>query len=119
MGSPRCMVGSAHRRSSLVTRAPAGVGVSPFGLDSGPYRLTVKLMALLLPAVVVTVTLTVPYLAFVGTLHLICLALHKTYVVHVLLPNFTELVPCAAPKFLPLMVTRAPRLAEDGLSFAS
>ena len=44
----------------------------------GPYRLTEKLMALLLPAVVVTVTFTAPSLAVVGTLHLIRVALQET-----------------------------------------
>ena len=84
--------------------------------DSGPYRFTLKLKALLLPAVVVTVTFTAPYVAFAGTLHLICVSLQETYLVHVVLPNFTALVPCDAPKSVPLMVTRAPRLAEAGLS---
>ena len=78
---------------------------------AGRYRFTVKLMALLVPAAVVTVTCTAPYLAFAGTLHLICVALQETYVVQVLLPNLTELVLIAvrAPKPVPVMVTVAPR----------
>jgi hypothetical protein len=80
------------------------------------YRFTVKLMALLMPAVVFTVTFTAPYLAFVGTLHTIRVVLQETYLVHALLPNFTEPVRCAAPRFAPLIVTRAPRLPEAGLS---
>ena len=43
-----------------------------------PYRFTVKLTALLVPAVVLTVTFTAPYLAAAGTLHLICVALQET-----------------------------------------
>ena len=78
---------------------------------------TLKLTALLAPAVVVTLTLSVPKAAVVGTLHLICVALQETYVVHVFPPNCTELVPCAAPKSAPLMVTSAPRLPEAGSSF--
>ena len=39
---------------------------------------TLKLMALLAPAVVVTLTLTVPNAAVVGTLHVICVALQET-----------------------------------------
>jgi len=42
------------------------------------YRFTVKFLALLLPAKVATVTLTLPYFAFVGTLHVICVGLHET-----------------------------------------
>jgi len=72
---------------------------------------------LLAPATVITVTLTLPYLSFPGALHLICMALQKTHLVHLFLPNFTELVPRAAPKPLPLMMTVAPRLLEAGLSF--
>ena len=41
-------------------------------------RFTVKLRALLVPPAVVTATCTAPYLAFAGTLHLICVALHET-----------------------------------------
>ena len=40
-----------------------------------PYRFTVKPMALLLPDAVATATFTAPYLAFGGTLHLICASL--------------------------------------------
>jgi len=45
----------------------------------GRYRFTVKLLALLTPAVVVTVTLSAPCLAAVGTLHPIWVALQETY----------------------------------------
>lgn len=44
---------------------------------AGPYRFTLKLNALPLPAVVVTTTDTTPNLAFVGTLHLICVSLQE------------------------------------------
>jgi len=62
-------------------RAPVASG--------GPYRFTVKLLALLLPAAVVTVTLSLPNLAFAGTLHLIFVSLQGLYVAHFVAPNFT------------------------------
>ena len=43
-----------------------------------PYRFTVKLFPLLVPAAVLTVTLTTPNLAAAGTLHLIWVALQET-----------------------------------------
>ena len=43
-----------------------------------PYRFTVKLFPPLVPAAVLTVTVTAPYLAAEGTLHLICVALQDT-----------------------------------------
>ena len=76
-----------------------------------------KLTALLVPPAVVAATFTAPYLAFAGTLHLICVSLQETHLVHALAPNLTELVPCAAPNPLPLRVTAEPRLPEAGLSF--
>ena len=54
-----------------------------------PYRLTVKLLALLVPTVVVTSTVCLPNLAFAGTLHLILVSLQETYLVHFVVPNFT------------------------------
>jgi len=53
----------------------------------------VEFKALLLPAAAVTVTLTAPSLAVAGTLHLICAAFQEAYLVQVLLPICTELVP--------------------------
>ena len=95
-------------------RAPWRLCLSP----GDPYRFTVKFLALLVPAPVFTVTFTLPYLALAGTVHLICVALQETYLVTVLAPNLTELVPRTAPKPVPVMVTATPRLAEAGLSRA-
>ena len=69
-------------------------------------------MAMLLPEVVVTVTFTAPTLAVVGTLHMICAACQKPYLVHVLLPTCTALMPRGSPNHLPVIVTSAPRLPE-------
>ena len=52
-----------------------------------------ELKALLLPAAVVTVTLTAPSLAVAGTLHSICAAFQEAYLVHVLLPTRTKPAP--------------------------
>src|SRR5450759_1104321 len=68
---------------------------------------------------VVTLTLTLPYLAFAGTLHLIRVLLQETYLAHFLTPNFTKLVPRLAPNPLPLITTVVPRLPEAGLSLVS
>ena len=77
-----------------------------------------KLLALLTPPAVVTMTLTVPYLALAGTLHLMRVSLQERYVAHLVAPYFTELAPRAAPKPVPVMVTVAPRLPAVGASFA-
>ena len=47
------------------------------GTAGDAYRFTVKLMALLVPAEVATVTVAAPMDALAGTLHLICVALHE------------------------------------------
>jgi len=68
------------------TAAKAGAGGSATATwpqrataeDSGSYRFTVRILALLLPAAVVTVTLTAPYLAFAGTANLTCVSLQET-----------------------------------------
>ena len=76
---------------------------------------TVKL-ATLAAAPPGVVTLSAPHFVAAGALHLICVALHEMYLVQVLLPNLTVLAARKAPKPLPLMVTVAPRLAEEGVS---
>src|SRR5450756_2712589 len=80
--------------------------------ESGPYRLTLKLLALLVPTVVVTLTFSKPNLAFAGTLHLMRVLLQETYLEHFVTPNFTKLVPRLAPKPVPVMVTVTPRLLD-------
>lgn len=64
-----------------------------------------KLLALPLPAAVVTATLTLPYLALAGTLQTICVALQERYLVHFTAPNLTALSVPFAPKSVPVMVT--------------
>src|SRR5450759_75933 len=68
---------------------------------------------------VVTVTLTLPNLAFAGTLHLIRVVLQETYLAHFVTPNFTKLVPRLAPNPLPVISTVVPRLPEVGVSLVS
>ena len=57
--------------------------------ESGPYRFTLKLLALLAPTVVVTLTFSHPNLAFAGTLHLMRVLLQERYLEHFLTPNLT------------------------------
>lgn len=77
-----------------------------------------KPLALLLPTAVVTVTLTVPYLAFAGTLHLMRVLLQERYLEHFLAPNFTKPQPRVVPKLVPVIVTSLPRLLDVGESLA-
>jgi hypothetical protein len=57
--------------------------------SGAPYRFTVNRLALLLPIAVVTVTFTLPSLAFAGTRHVTRLSLQDTYFVHFFAPNRT------------------------------
>ena len=90
-------------------RAPAGARA---------YLLTVKALVPLVPAAVVTLTLSLPNLAFDGTLHLMRVALQETYLAQARVPNLTTLLPRFLPKYLPVIVTTAPRLDLAGESFA-
>jgi hypothetical protein len=75
---------------------------------------TVKLTALLVrPA---TVTTTPPVVAPEGTVVVILVAVQVVTVATVPL-NLTVLVPCVAPKFVPMMLTAVPTAPELGLRF--
>ena len=54
-----------------------------------PYRLTVNVLALLVPPAVLTVTLTLPNFALAGTRHLMRVLLHEKYFVTFVAPNLT------------------------------
>ena len=62
-----------------------------------------------------TVTTTLPVVAPVGTGTTIEVALQLVMVVAVVVLNFTVLLPCVAPKFVPVMVTDAPTAPEVGV----
>ena len=60
-----------------------------------------------------TVTCTLPDVAPLGTGTTICVSLQLAGVARVPL-NFTVLVPCVAPKFVPVIVTTVPTGPEVG-----
>jgi hypothetical protein len=72
---------------------------------------TVKVFPLL--AVLETVTTTFPVVAPVGTVATMLVALQVIAVAEVPL-NFTVLLPCGEPKFVPTIVTEAPTAPEVG-----
>jgi hypothetical protein len=72
---------------------------------------TVKLLPLL--ATPDTVTTTLPVVAPVGTVATMLVALQLVAVADVPL-NFTVLVPCVEPKFVPVIVTEAPTAPDVG-----
>ena len=74
---------------------------------------TVKLDPLL--ATPPTVTTTFPVVAPVGTFATMLVALQLLIVVAVVPLNVTVLVPCVAPKFVPVIVTDAPTAPDVGL----
>jgi len=63
-----------------------------------------------------TVTTTLPLLAFAGTVAIMEVALQLVIVVATVPLKATELVPCVAPKFVPEIVTAVPTGAEAGAS---
>jgi hypothetical protein len=65
-------------------------------------------------ATLLTVTTTLPVVAPVGTVATIDVALQLPIVVAVVPLNLTLLVPCVAPKFVPVIVTDAPTAPEVG-----
>jgi hypothetical protein len=95
-----------------VTVAPANpdVGFSPVTL--GPGELTVKFTPLL--ATPPTVTTTFPVVAPAGTGVTMLVALQLVGVAAIPL-NLTVLVPCVAPKFVPVTVIEAPSTPDVGL----
>ena len=60
------------------------------------------------------VTTTLPVVAPVGTVATIDVALQLVMLVAVVVLNFTVLVLCVAPKFVPVIVTEAPTAPEVG-----
>ena len=76
---------------------------------------TVKLTPLL--ANPPTVTTTAPVVAPAGTVTPMLVAL-QLVVVATVPPRVTVLVPCVAPKFVPVMVTAVPDAPEFGLTVA-
>src|SRR5579871_5240704 len=95
----------------MVTAVPVAPedGVRPVMLGVSK---TVKLLPLL--AVPLTVTTTLPVVAPVGTGATMLVALQLVGVAAVPL-NFTVLVPCDAPKLVPVIVTEVPTAPEVGL----
>src|SRR5204863_6039051 len=97
---------------AIVTVVPTGpdVGVSVL-IDGG----TVTVKGTLLLARPPTVTTTFPVVAPVGTGTVRLVALQLVGVATVPL-NATVLVPCVAPKFVPVIVTAVPTGPDVGLS---
>lgn len=87
--------------------AEVGDRVEILGADT-----TVKALPLL--AMLLTVTTILPVVAPLGTIATIDVALQLVMDVAVVPLNFTVLVPCVAPKFVPVMVTDAPTAPEVG-----
>jgi len=73
---------------------------------------TVKVTPLL--ATPPTVTTTFPVVAPVGTVATIDVVLQLAILVTVVVLNFTVLVPCGDPKFVPVIVTDAPTAPDVG-----
>ena len=96
----------------IVTDAPANPEVGFRLVMLGPADVTVKLTPLL--ATPPTATTTFPVVAPVGTVTTMLVALQLVGVATVPL-NVTVLVPCVAPKFVPVIVTEVPTVPEFGL----
>ena len=95
----------------IVTNVPTipevGDRLVMFGADT-----TVNDLVLL--ATPLTVTTTFPVVAPVGTVVTMEVALQLVIIVAVVVLNFTVLVPCVAPKFVPVIVTDAPTAPDVG-----
>src|SRR5208283_1366923 len=96
---------------AIVTEVPTGPDVG-LRLELLGATTTVKLTALL--ASPPTVTMTLPVVAPLGTATVMLVALQLVGVPAVPL-NFTVLVPCVAPKFVPVIVTAVPTDPDVGL----
>jgi hypothetical protein len=77
--------------------------------------LTLNVPAVASPAGVTSLTLSLPGLAFAGTLHVMRVALQLTYLAHGVEPNTTRLAPRRLPNPLPVIVSVAPRRADAGV----
>lgn len=96
----------------IVTEVPTSPELGLRVLMLGAEEVTVKLTPLL--AAPPTVTTTFPVVAPVGTGTTMLVALQLVGIPTVPL-NVTVLVPCVAPKFVPVIVTEAPTTPEVGL----
>jgi len=95
----------------IVTGAPTAPDVGDRLVMPGAAT-TVKLLPLL--ATPLTVTTTLPVVAPVGTVATIEVAPQLVTVVTAVVLNFTVLVPCVVPKFVPVIVTDAPTAPDVG-----
>ena len=95
----------------IVTEAPTTADVGEKLVMLGAAAVTVKATPLL--ATPATVTTTFPVVAPAGTGATMLVALQLVGVAAVPL-NCTVLVPCVAPKFVPVIVTDAPTTADVG-----
>jgi hypothetical protein len=96
---------------AIVTDAPTTPDVGFRLVMLGPGTVTVKVTPLL--ATPPTVTTTLPVVAPAGTATTMLDALQLVGVADVPL-NFTVLVPCVAPKFVPAIVTGVPTSPDTG-----
>jgi len=94
----------------IVIEVPTAAELGERVVMLGP-ETTVKVAPLL--GTLETVTTTLPVFAPVGTGATILVPLQLVGVAVVPL-NFTVLVPCVAPKFVPVIVTDVPTMPEDG-----
>jgi hypothetical protein len=99
----------------IVTAVPTSPDVGFRLVMLGAGTVTVKLTPLL--ATPPTVTTTFPVVAPAGTGTTMLAALQLVGVAVTPL-NFTVLVPCVAPKFVPLIVTCVPTGPDDGFRLA-
>jgi hypothetical protein len=95
----------------IITDAPTNPAVGFKLVMLGPETLTAKLTPLLITPP--TVTTTLPVVAPLGTAAVMLVALQPVDVAAIPL-NVTVLVPCAAPKFAPMIVTAVPMTPEVG-----
>ena len=100
----------------IVTTLPAAplVGLSVV-IAGGTGEVTRKFTALLATPLTVTVNPTAVLTGTFGTVATICVLLHEVTAAFVL-PKFTVLVPCVAPKPEPASVTLAPGLPVLGVT---
>ena len=96
---------------AIVTAVPTGPDVGDKLVMLGAATTVNDDPALATP---LTVTTTLPVVAPVGTVATIDVALQLVMLVAVVVLNFAVLVPCVAPKFVPVIVTDAPTAPDVG-----
>jgi len=94
---------------------PAMITLLPAAPDAGD-KLVMLTMVKFTPLVSTPLawTTTFPVVAPVGTVTLMLVALQRLNVVAAVPLNFTVLVPCVDPKFVPVIVTTVPMVPEVG-----